>query len=107
MQVSSYLPSTNQPSPGDFMSAYEKARNEHNEVVSIHLSSGISGTVQSANLAVQMMGDKNIHVIDSLKASVGQGLMVLEAARLAHEGADVPVIKHAWKKCGDTCAVFL
>jgi len=93
MQVSPFLPSTNQPSPGDFIAAYEKARNDNNEVISIHLSSGISGTVQSASLAVQMMGDSHIHVIDSLKASVGEGLMVLEAARLAQKGADVQFIK--------------
>lgn len=89
MRTSSNLPSTNQPSPGDFLLVYKEAREKELEVVSIHLSSGISGTVQSASLAAQMMKDKNVHVVDSLKASVGEGLMVLEAARMAQSGADV------------------
>jgi len=66
----------------------------NNLVIGIHLSSGISGTVQSARLAVQMMDDNHIHIIDSLKASVGEGLMVLEAARMAQGGADVDTIIH-------------
>ncbi|MGR6837508.1 DegV family protein [Syntrophomonas erecta] len=92
MKTSPVLPSTSQPQPGDFLLEYNKAKDCGQEVISIHLSSGISGTVQSAHMAAQMMQGNNIHVVDSLKASVGQGLMVLEAARRADRKEDISSI---------------
>lgn len=86
LKTSSRLPSTSQPMPGDFLEQYRKGTAENREIISIHLSSGISGTVQSANIAADMLPGKPIHVVDSRKASVGQGLMVLEAARMARSG---------------------
>jgi DegV family protein with EDD domain len=92
MQMSPGLPNTSQPLPVDFLAEYYKALENNQEVLSIHLSSGISGTVQAANLAAGMVENAAIHVVDTLKASVGEGLMVLEAARMAESGEDVQVI---------------
>ena len=92
MQQSDCLPSTNQPAPGDFLAEYNKALENNQEVISIHLSSGISGTVQAATLAAGMVQQGEIHVVDTLKASVGQGLLVLEAARWAARGEKVAAI---------------
>lgn len=86
LKTSSQLPSTSQPMPGDFLERYRKSIEENQEIISIHLSSGISGTVQSANIAAEMLSNEHIHIIDSKKASVGEGLMVLEAARMAQSG---------------------
>lgn len=84
MKASPRLPSTSQPMPGDFVNAYNRMGEK--EVISLHLSSGISGTVQSANLGASITNKADIHVVDTLKASVGEGLMVLEAARMASRG---------------------
>lgn len=92
MQKSPDLPSTNQPLPGDFLVEYNKAQENNQQVISIHLSSGISGTVQAATLAAGMVEHTDIHVVDTLKASVGEGLMVLEAARMARRGEDAAAI---------------
>ncbi len=86
LQISPQLPSTSQPMPGDFLEEYQKSIAQNQGIISIHLSAGISGTVQSANIAAAMLPGKPIHVVDSQKASVGQGLMVLEAARMARSG---------------------
>lgn len=94
MNQSPLLPNTNQPFLGDFLNEYNQAAENGRQVISIHLSSGISGTVQGAQMAAQMVEGLNIHVFDSLKASVGQGLLVLEAARMADAGADIKDILH-------------
>lgn len=92
LQTSAQLPSTSQPMPGDFLEQYAKALEQDQDIISINLSAGISGTVQSANIAAEMLGNEHIHVIDSQKASVGLGLMVLEAARMARSGEQVSEI---------------
>jgi DegV family protein with EDD domain len=88
VKASSILPSTNQPSPGDFLEEYKKCAANHQKIISIHFSSALSGTVQAASIAARMLENDQVIVFDSLKASVGQGLMVLEAARMASAGAD-------------------
>jgi len=83
---------TSQPSVGDFTSVYEPLLAEGGEVVSIHLSSGISGTCQSANQARQALidegkGGERIFVYDSRSACGGAALVAIAAARAARAGA--------------------
>lgn len=82
------LPTTSQPSPGDFVDVYHKlALNGAKEIISIHLSKELSGSYQSALLANSMLDDNiNIKVIDSRLVSMGLGLVVINAARAAYEG---------------------
>jgi DegV family protein with EDD domain len=87
------LPTTSQPSLGDFIEVYEPLLADGGEVVSIHLSGGLSGTVDSARQAKEALerdgkGGDRIHVIDSATACGGLGLMVLAAARRAMAGDD-------------------
>lgn len=77
------LPKTSQPAPGEFVSAYEKLIQAGYQVISIHISAGLSGTYQTAELAANMVSAQNINVIDSGWASMGLGLLVLEAAKMA------------------------
>jgi DegV family protein with EDD domain len=99
--TSDRLPTTSQPSVGDFVSAYEPLLAEGRDVVSIHLSAGLSGTYESARQGAATLeregkGGERVHVIDSATACGGSGLMVLAAARCALKGADVDkVIQHA------------
>ena len=73
-------PSTSQPSVGAFIEAYKQFSGEDCEIISIHISSKISGTYNSACQAKKELGDSdNIHIIDSQHASMSLGLMVVNA----------------------------
>jgi DegV family protein with EDD domain len=83
------LPTTSQPSIGDFLAVYEPLLERGDEVVSIHLAGGMSGTVASAQQAREQLGAgrDRVHVIDSATACGGEGLVVLAAAYAARGGA--------------------
>lgn len=79
------MPSTSQPSPQDFKDAYSRVLAGADHVLSIHISSKLSGTVQSAQLAASEFPGK-ITVFDSLAASAGIGMMVERAQELLSQG---------------------
>ncbi|MEZ0348951.1 MAG: DegV family protein [Thermus sp.] len=79
------FPTTSQPSPEDFMKAYGEALQEADHVLSVHISSKLSGTVQSAELAAQEFPGR-VTVFDSQAASLGIGMMVLRAHELLAQG---------------------
>jgi DegV family protein with EDD domain len=92
---SEQLPTTSQASPADYMQVYQEIMNEYpgSPIISIHISSGLSGTYQSATIAKSMLeGDPDITIVDSKSASYGFGLLVVHAARLAAEGKTVEEI---------------
>lgn len=80
------IPSTAQPSEGEFQQIYNKASEDGDEVLSIHISSGLSGTLNAARLAAQHTAGRVIHVVDSFTLSGGERFQVLVAARLAKAG---------------------
>lgn len=84
----SQLPTTSQPSPTDFIEVYKRLFSEPDtEIISIHLSSALSGTYQSAVLAKSILEDTNkLHIVDSKSASFGIGVLVLAAAKAANAG---------------------
>ncbi|MNO15900.1 DegV domain-containing protein [compost metagenome] len=87
---STQLPTTSQPSPVEYMNVYQGIQERYPgcRILSFHISSGLSGTYQSAVLAKSMLEEEgeSITVVDSLSASYGFGFMVVEAARMAAEG---------------------
>ena len=90
----SSLPVTSQPSNGDFLAVYEPLLERGDDIVSIHLSGGISGTVRSAaqardQLIERGMDPARIEVIDSATGCAGHGLMAIAAANAAAAGAGV------------------
>ena len=92
LRASDQTVTTSQPSVGDFVAVYEPLLAEGKEIVSIHLSSGISGTYESAmqareRLTTEDKGGERIVVCDSRTAAGGMGLMVLGAANAAEAGA--------------------
>ena len=98
------LPTTSQPSAGDFMALYRRLVQKADAVVSIHVTSKLSGTVASALAARQALraeaaerGDPQpeIHVVDSLLATGGLGLLVTAMARLAETGSPAQKIVQA------------
>ena len=95
---------TSQPSVGDFLSVYSRLLAEGREIVSIHLSAGISGTCESARQARQRLlddgeGGERVHVFDSRSACGGQGLAVLAAANTAAAGASGEETVAAAERC--------
>jgi DegV family protein with EDD domain len=88
LKASAQLPRTSQPSVGAFEEAYRKLLDGGDEIVSVHLSSKVSGTYNSALMAAQSVGDGKIDVVDSLSTSMALGFMALEGAKLAKAGRD-------------------
>jgi DegV family protein with EDD domain len=88
------LPTTSQPSIGDFLGVYEPLLAAGHDIVSIHLAGGMSGTVSAAHQARERLGGRaeRVHVIDSATACGGQGFIVLAAAAAAREGADAAAV---------------
>lgn len=89
LAVAEKLPTTSQPAPLDFVNVYEEiaARDPEAEIISIHLSSALSGTYQTATLAAGMVEEKvRVHVMDSRTASYALGSIVVSVARLVRTG---------------------
>ncbi len=84
------LPTTSQPPPGAFVEAYSRVAEEAEEVVGVMVGSNLSGTFASAEAAAFHFDGAPVHLVDSLGASLLQGLMVLKAAEMA-ELAHSPV----------------
>lgn len=81
------LPKSSQPPIGKFVELFESLKEEYEAVISIHLSSGISGTYAGAVQAGEMVNDLDVHVFDSEISCYLQGFYVLRAAQLAKQGA--------------------
>ncbi|GGA21919.1 DegV family protein [Paenibacillus physcomitrellae] len=93
------LPTTSQTSPSEYMEVFRGLleANPSSAVISIHLSSGMSGTYQASMLGKDMLEEElghpvDVHVVDSRCASYGFGMLVTAAARLVEEGADTAAI---------------
>jgi DegV family protein with EDD domain len=86
------LPTTSQPSIGDFLAVWEPLLEEGREIVSVHLSGGISGTYEAARQARGLLAERGIgdrvEVIDGETACGGLGLLTLAGAAAARAGAD-------------------
>jgi len=82
------FPRTSQPSVDEFVRTYTKLGNK-NDIVSIHISMDMSATAQSASVALQQLPDWKVKIIDSRTVSIGLGLIALEAAKAAKDGADI------------------
>lgn len=85
MALSKNLPKTSQPTPASFLDIFKKL-SLSGQVLCITISSGLSGTYQSACLAKEELPGADITVFDSLAGSLGHGLQVLKAVELAELG---------------------
>lgn len=89
---SKVFPKTTQPPVGKFVELFEQLAKDYDEVISIHLSSGISGTFSGAVQAGNMVEGVNVTAFDSEIACSPQGMYVLEAAKMVEQGATVEEI---------------
>jgi DegV family protein with EDD domain len=93
LKTATEMPTTSQIAPADYAEAFQRATADGSEAVYVGLSSGLSGSVQNAFMtaAEPVLGGR-VHVVDSLGASVGLGLMVLRASDLAARGESAAAI---------------
>ena len=81
------MPTTSQPSPATFKTMYEQLSSEGYDILSLHISTKLSGTIDSATQARAMLPAVNIEVVDSTSTSMCLGFQVMAAARAAVQGA--------------------
>lgn len=91
------VPTTSQPSVGDFVAAYEPLLDGGGDVVSVHISEGLSGTAGAARQAAEQLerdgrGGERVRVVDSMTAAGAIGLLALTAARSAARGLDLEAV---------------
>jgi hypothetical protein len=98
LEINPSHPTTSQPAPGDFRRQYQFLASHFDDVISINLTSAASGTYQAARLAASRTNAPgNVHVVDSLNASFGQGQLAVFAAECAEAGLDVETTLEAVK----------
>jgi DegV family protein with EDD domain len=104
------LPTTSQPSIGDFTAVYEPLLERGDDIVSIHLSAGISGTYDAARQAAAQLAERGhpgrIAVVDSRTACGGLGLVALAAAKRAREGGSLDEVVDAALRARDELRVW-
>jgi DegV family protein with EDD domain len=104
LRTAATLPSTSQPSVGDFLEVYRPLLEAGDDVLSIHLSGGISGTVGAAQqardaLTEEGVAPERIEVLDSDTGCAGHGLMAIAAANAVRGGADLAGAAAAAQAC--------
>lgn len=83
------IPKTAQINPSVFEEAFREELEKGNEIICMTISSELSGTYNSANIAKNIMESEKIHVIDSRSATMGFGLIAIELAKLVEEGKNI------------------
>jgi DegV family protein with EDD domain len=102
------FPKTAASSPGDFQAAYERLFAEGAEaIVSIHVAGTLSGTIKSAEVARGLMAGREIHIVDSMSASMGQGLLAELGAEMAGRGISATDIAATVTARREDIGVFL
>ena len=100
------IPTTAQPSAGIFANIYRKLVESGEEVISIHISSGLSGTIESARLGATQLGGKFVDMVDSFTLSGGERFQVLAAALAARAGRSKEFILERTVKIRDLTEVI-
>jgi DegV family protein with EDD domain len=99
LKTSPVMPATSQPSAGDFIELFRSlVAGGASAILCVLISSKLSGTVASATLAQDQIADVPIHLVDTLSTSMGQGFLVLEAARALEAGRPVEEVVASLEK---------
>ena len=92
------IPSTAQPSAGVFSDIYRKVSDAGRNILSIHISSGLSGTINSARIGAEHIKENVVHIVDSMTLSGGERFQVLAAAKAAKAGWNLKAILERLEK---------
>ena len=106
LAAASTLPTTSQPSVGDFLEVYGEASREGKPILSIHISSKLSATISTALTAKSELPQAQIEVVDSLSTAMALGMVVLAAARAADEGQSLSQIRATAEKVIQSMNLF-
>ncbi|NLY55386.1 MAG: DegV family protein [Firmicutes bacterium] len=106
LKESMETPTTSQPAVGEFVRLYEKLISEGKKVVSIHISSVLSGTFQSASLAKLSVPAGQVEVIDSANVTLSLGWQVIAAAEAAAKGWDLDDIVTLVREVGSQVKLY-
>ncbi|MBI2846357.1 MAG: DegV family protein [Chloroflexi bacterium] len=104
---STVFPTTSQPSAGVFLEAYRQLAQETDQIVSIHISAKLSGTINSAMTAVQSLGGRcRIEIVDSAQTTMALGLIAIAAAEAAKGGQTLEGVLKTTREAISTTRVF-
>jgi len=100
-----HVPQTANPGPGDYLEAFRKVAGKSREIVTVHMTSKGSGAYQSAltakKMALEMMPDLRIEVVDTLQVAMVHGWAAVEAARKALEGLSLKEVADTARRVAD------
>ena len=100
-------PSTSQPSPEAFVKTYEKLLKEGYEILSVHVSAKLSGTINSAEQAIKAIETNKIKIVDTGSASMAQGLVAMSAARAAKNAKSLDELANIAESTAKKTTVFV
>jgi len=100
-------PRTSMPSLGEFIALYEDLAQKTDEILSVHVSSGIDATCDTVRAAVREIKNCHIEVIDSQSALMGMGLLAIEAAQRAKEGMGLNELADMIRKLVPRCHILV
>lgn len=103
---SPHHPKTAQPAPGDFLEVFKRIHAEGDEILAILISANLSGTLNSAQIAAQMLPEAKITIVDTKSVSLGLGMVAIEAAKLAKAGKSVAEIAPVIQGICDRLNIF-
>jgi len=102
------FPTTAASSPGDFKAAYERAFADGAEaIVSVHVAGTLSGTIKSAQVARDMLPDREIHIVDSQGASMAQGILCRMGVEMAEDDRSAEEIAEALTERATDITIYL
>ena len=106
LEASGGLPVTSQPSAGEFAELYRELAKKDPDILSIHISSGLSGTVNSAILGAEMVPEANVTVVDTKTLSGAAGWQVMAAVNAVRAGWPLEKILQKLKEIADATFSF-
>ena len=107
LKTSKITPTSSQVTPMEFKDLYTKLLDEGYDILSIHISCKLSGTIDSAHQAKEMLAGQPIEVVDSMSAGMAAGFQVLAAARASVNGATLQECKSLAEKASQQSGLFL
>lgn len=106
MKNAKNLPKSSQPAPGKFKELYDELGQNGDQIISIHMTGGMSGTVESARQAAQMT-DADVTVIDSRFIAIGLAIQLREAIKMRDAGATVEEIVARLEKVRENTYLYV
>jgi DegV family protein with EDD domain len=101
-----HLPTTAQPSVGEFVDLYRRVGQTDKDIVSLHVSSGLSGTINSAAQAAKQCPELNITLIDTKTLSAAEGFQIVAAAQAIRRGWSLEKLKQRVQEVAEQTEIF-